>query len=97
MDSAHHVSFDGRQAERKLKARLFCAESEEFHSRIWTQLRNDETPSIAVVAKTNDDIPHCVNAVHFVDIGEVHHLLLFNSTSDMVNEENKEAGSILAN
>jgi len=91
------VSFDGQQAERKLKARLFCTESEEFHSRIWTQLRNGETPSITVVAKTHDDIPLCVNAVHFVEIGDVkvHHLLLFDSTSDMVNEENKKAGSIL--
>ena len=64
-----------------------------FEGRIWTQLRNGDAPAVTVFVKTQDDVPSRVNAVHLVkiDIIEPHHLPLFDSASNVVNEENYKA------
>jgi len=63
-------------------------ENEELHGWIWTKLGNGDSPSIIVIAETHDGAPSCVNAVHIVDLGKLHHLLPFDGASNMVNEEN---------
>ena len=63
-------------------------------SRIRAQLRNGDTPSVSVFVKTQDGVSSRVNAVYTVEtyIVELHRLLPFDSTSNMVNEENEKAG-----
>ena len=50
-----------------------------------------------MVVKTQDGVPSRVNAVYTIEtyIVELHHLLPFDSTSNVVNEENKKAGVVL--
>lgn len=68
------------------------AEIEMPQNWIWAELRDGDTPSMAMFVKTQYDVASCVNAVYFVDISiiKVHHLLLFDGASDMVNEENEK-------
>jgi len=69
-------------------AHLIGTVNEEIHGRIWTQLGNDDTPPIIVIAETHDGVPSCVNAVYIAGITKLHHLLSFDDASNMVNEEN---------
>ena len=65
-----------------------------FQGWIWTQLRNGDTPFVLAFVKTRDAVPSSVNAVHFTVLVETHwchHLLLFDSASDVVNEENEKS------
>ena len=49
-----------------------------------------------MIIKTQDGVPSRVNAVHLVkiDIIKLHHLLLFDDASNMVNEENHKAKAV---
>ena len=67
-----------------------CPKGEVLQGWIWTQVRNSDTPSLAVFIETQDDAPSCLNTVHREDITESYHLLSFDGASDVVNEENKK-------
>ena len=43
--------------------------------------------------KTQDDVPSCVNAVHIAEriFTELHHLLPFDDTSNVVNDQDHKA------
>ena len=73
------------------------AEGEGLQGWIWTQLRNDDTPSIIVRAKTQDGVPSCVDVIYHVEMNttEFHRLLSLDGASDVVNEEDQEAGPTL--
>lgn len=86
------MSYDGQRA--KIWTHPIYAEIEELQGRVsGAQLKDNDTPCMTVPAETQHGIPSCLNAVYSVEIGmaDVYHLLLFNSTSDMVNEENEKA------
>ena len=89
------MSFDGRWANG-LTYRI-DVEGKGLQGRIWTQLRNDDTPSVIVPAKTQDGVPSCVDVVYLVEMNttEFHRLLSLDDASDVVNEEDQEAGSTL--
>ena len=88
------MSLNRRRADGP--AHLIGVENEELLGWIWTQLRNGDAPAVTVFVKTQDDVPSRVNAVHLVkiDIIELHHLLLFDDASNMVNEENHKAKAV---
>ena len=50
-----------------------------------------------VFVETQDGIPYCVDVVYVVDVNTIKldHLLQFDGTGDVVDEENKKAGSAL--
>jgi hypothetical protein len=88
------VSFSWEWAKGRLTR--FGAKSEEFQGGIWTQLRNSDTPSVIIPVETQNGVPSCVNTAYLVerDIKPCH-LLLFDSASDMINEENMKTTTVL--
>ena len=74
---------------------LIGAKSKMFEGRIWPQPRNSDAPPVTVFVKTQDGVPSRVNAVHLVkiDIIELHHLLPFDDTSNVVDKENHKANT----
>ena len=81
------MSFNGQWATGS--THLIGAESEELHDQIWTQLGNDDTPSIVMITDTHDGVPSHLNAVYIVGrVMKLHHLLPFDDASNMVNKEN---------
>jgi len=72
---------------------MIGAKGKVFYGRICTQLRNSDAPSAIVFVKTQYGVPFRVNAVYLVktDFVELHHLLLFDDASNVVNEENYKA------
>ena len=91
------VSRKFQQEIRERSTHPDFAKSEELQGWIWTQVRNCDTPSLAVFIKTQDDAPSCLNTVHREDITESYHLLPFDGASDVVNEENKQLAAALIN
>jgi len=72
---------------------MIGTKSKVFEDRIWTQLRNSDAPSVTVFVKTQDGVPFRMNVVYLVKIYfvELHHLLLSDDASNVVDEENYKA------
>ena len=89
------MSFDTRQ--RANESAHLDVESEVLQGWILSQFRNGHNPPTTAVVKTQDGVPSCMNAVYIVgsNILELHDLLLFDNSRNVINEEDQEAGPTL--